>query len=273
VSSFPHGNVWIVAGALLLLAAVVLWLRRRPWRGARVRYPVVLAHGLLGFGSIGVGPIKQDYFRGVADHLRRLGVIVYHPSVPLVGSVAERAEALAAAVRQLPEARVNIIAHSMGGLDARYAISRLGLAARVASLTTVGTPHHGTPVADAGTALFGPVRKLFAGAGMGAFTDLTSDALAAFNRDVRNARGVRYGCVVASLRDGDAVHPLLQPTKLFLDKQGQASDGVVPAASQKWGRVVARIQADHWAEIGWSAGLDAPTFYEGLLRKLRARGC
>jgi triacylglycerol lipase len=273
VPSLFYDNLWIVAGALMVLAAVALWLRRRPWRGARVRYPVLLAHGLLGFGSIGVGSVKQDYFRGVADHLRRLGVTVYHPRVPLVGSVAERAEALAAAVRELPEARVNIIAHSMGGLDARYAISLLGLAGRVASLTTVGTPHHGTPVADAGTALFGPMRKLFAGAGMGAFTDLTSEALVAFNRDVGNARGVQYGCVVASLRNGDAVHPLLQPTKAFLDRQGHASDGVVPAPSQRWGRVVARIHADHWAEIGWSAGLDAPTFYEKLLRKLRARGC
>lgn len=45
--------------------------------------------------------------------------------------------------------RLNIIAHSMGGLDARYyAISWLGLAERVASLTTIGIPHLGTPLAD-----------------------------------------------------------------------------------------------------------------------------
>jgi triacylglycerol esterase/lipase EstA (alpha/beta hydrolase family) len=41
----------------------------------------------------------------------------------------------------------------MGGLDARYAISLLGLARRVASLTTIGTPHRGTPVGDG----FGPL--------------------------------------------------------------------------------------------------------------------
>ena len=47
------------------------------------------------------------------------------------------AEALAAAVRALPAGRVNIIAHSMGGLDARYAISKLGLGNRVASTKVV----------------------------------------------------------------------------------------------------------------------------------------
>ena len=43
---------------------------------------------------------------------------------------------------------VNVIAHSMGGLDARYMITHLGMAEQVRSLTTVATPHHGTFVAD-----------------------------------------------------------------------------------------------------------------------------
>src|SRR5207249_8887306 len=55
---------------------------------------------------------------------------------------------------------VNIVAHSMGGLDARYAISQLGLGGRVASLITIGTPHLGTPLADAGHALFGRITRL-----------------------------------------------------------------------------------------------------------------
>lgn len=37
--------------------------------------------------------------------------------------------------------KVNIIAHSKGGLDSRYAISNLGAAPMVASLTTINTPH------------------------------------------------------------------------------------------------------------------------------------
>ena len=40
--------------------------------------------------------------------------------------------------------KVNIIAHSLGGLDARQMLTHLGMGSRVASLTTVGTPHRGT---------------------------------------------------------------------------------------------------------------------------------
>ena len=44
--------------------------------------------------------------------------------------------------------KVNIIAHSKGGLDARYAISKLGMAPYVASLTTMNTPHRGCRFVD-----------------------------------------------------------------------------------------------------------------------------
>src|SRR5207245_6473457 len=43
---------------------------------------------------------------------------------------------------------VNLIAHSMGGLDARYMITHLGMAEHVRSLTTVSTPHRGTYLVD-----------------------------------------------------------------------------------------------------------------------------
>jgi hypothetical protein len=50
------------------------------------------------------------------------------------------------------------------------------------------------------------------------------------------------------------------------------NDGVVPAASQRWGQVLAEIDADHWAQIGWSKRFDAAGFYRDLLRELRAMG-
>jgi len=48
----------------------------------------------------------------------------------------------------MPGKKVNVIGHSMGGIDARVAIARFGAAERVASLTTVASPHRGTPLAD-----------------------------------------------------------------------------------------------------------------------------
>ena len=50
------------------------------------------------------------------------------------------------------------------------------------------------------------------------------------------------------------------------------NDGVVPEASQAWGEVMARVEADHWAIVGWSKGFDAPDFYRSILRDLATRG-
>src|SRR5262249_49122301 len=150
--------------------------------------------------------LRAEYFRGVAERLRQEGTEVHLLRVAPSGSIAQRAEQLAQLVRSLDTEKVSIIAHSMGGLDARWAISRLGLASRVASLTTVGTPHLGTPVADIGTRLLGEklgLRRVFTWARLDiqAFYDLTTGHLAAFNREAPDAPGVVYASYVASVEE------------------------------------------------------------------------
>jgi triacylglycerol lipase len=204
----------------------------------------------------------------------RVGAEVHRPRVPSYASIAARAEELARVVQQIRARKVNIIAHSMGGLDARYAITRLGLADRVASLITVGTPHLGTPVADLGARL-AELLKLKALLGrvvdVDAFHDLTTARMERFNQDVADAPGVAYASVVARIDRGRA-HPLLWATHAYLTERSGDNDGVVPSASQRWGEVVQEIEADHWAQIGWSPGFDTLGFYEELLRELRGRG-
>ena len=75
----------------------------------------------------------------------------------------------------------------MGGLDARYMISRLGMDRQVLSLTTIGTPHRGTTFADWGVrrlaGLLCPVfRQLHVSTD--AFFDLTTEACQRFNERV-----------------------------------------------------------------------------------------
>ena len=269
--------VWLLVAAVAAAAVLALALRRRLARRrparkpAHPRYPVVLAHGVMGFDEIGVGPLKHPYFRGIGRHLEAMGARVHSPRVPPASTVEVRAERLADLIRSLPEPRVNIVAHSMGGLDARYAISRLGLAGRVASLTTIGTPHLGTPLANAGNALFGAVsrvlRRFF---DLVAFGDFTRKGMARFNAEVPDADGVAYASVVG--RSGRLrTNPLLWPSHLYLAKHSGANDGIVPADSQRWGEVIREVDADLWAQIGWG-GVDAPAMYEDLLRELRARG-
>jgi len=252
-----------------------------PWRRGALdrmgpRYPIVLVHGMV--GEVEVGTSRAGYFRGVADRLRTAGIEVHAPRVSPAAPVSVRARELVLQIDKITARRVNIIAHSMGGLDARYAIAHLGLADRVASLTTIATPHHGTPLADVGTSFLGRklgLRKLLSATrlNLDGVYDLTTSSASAFNRRVKNAPGVRYACVLAGT-DGmnTAVNPLLRPVHRFLSSRLGPNDGLVPMSSQVWGEIIDEIDADHWAQIGWSTRFDAPAFYERLVHTLRTRG-
>ncbi|HME68964.1 MAG TPA: triacylglycerol lipase [Myxococcota bacterium] len=113
----------------------------------QTRYPIVLAHGLLGFKQLfGV----LEYFYGIPESLQGSGARVYVTQVNAVDSSEVRGEQLLSQVETILAVtgaqKVNLIGHSQGGLDARYvAAVRPDL---VASITTVGTPHKGAQLAD-----------------------------------------------------------------------------------------------------------------------------
>lgn len=113
-------------------------------------YPVVLAHGFFGFDDF-AGLDFIQYYYGVKAHLEELGEPdVFTPAVDPFNNSTVRGLALLARIEAILQAtghaRVNIVAHSQGGLDARFAAHmRPDL---IASITTVATPHHGTQIAD-----------------------------------------------------------------------------------------------------------------------------
>jgi triacylglycerol lipase len=283
LAALPEAWPWLAVAAGVAAAAIVLllWLRRR--RGRRPlllrrktpRHPVVLAHGLLGFDEIRIGRARHEYFRGVSSRLEREGCVVHRCRVAKTASIAARAAELAAFVNGIDARRVNVVAHSMGGLDARYALARLGLRRKVASLVTIGTPHLGTPLADlgagvAGRGVLGALRRI--GVDVDAFHDLATARIEEFNRAVPDVRGVHYASVVGVPPRRRDVSPILVPTFMWLADAAGGNDGMVPAASQRWGEVMREIGADHFAQIGWSHRFDAAEFYAELLRELRGRG-
>ena len=283
----------LITIALLLVAAVIVVLARRrahvgeqkplegvvehPGPAARGEpLPVVLVHGLFGFDRVGIPGMRLHYFRGIVEHLEGLGCHAHAVRLPGAASVPERAQRLVEAVTALGHERVDIIAHSMGGLDARYAVARLGLASRVRSLVTVGTPHRGSPIADLATG-GGPLsiarKALGAIVKLEAVDWLTTEALERFNRDVVDAPGVRYGCVVGAIRnDATPIAPVLMAAHAYLRKVAGANDGLVPLASQYWGETLAEIEADHAAQIGWVFGrkqvFDALGLYAFIVARL-----
>lgn len=240
--------------------------------------PVVLVHGLFGFDRIGVPGARFDYFRGIARHLQTLGCDAHAVRLPASASVPERARELVAAIDaidSLAHRRIDLIAHSLGGLDARYALTHLGLSRRVRSLVTVGTPHHGTPLAD--LALRGPLdwaRRVVRALGlpMEALEWLGTDALARFNAEVTDVPGVRYGCVVGAIKEDAGVPLALLPAHAYLRRIAGPNDGLVPLSSQYWGETLAEIEADHFAQIGWRVALrhtfDAAGLYAFVIARL-----
>lgn len=121
-------------------------------------YPIVLVNG------IDTSPL----FRW-SERIQRVlreegGQTVFLATLPPYEPPARRAPLLWERVRevraQTGAAKVNLVCHSLGGLDCRYLASPGGLgadrpderdaiAASIASITTVGTAHRGTRAADA----------------------------------------------------------------------------------------------------------------------------
>jgi len=120
---------------------------REDERVCATKYPILLVHGVF-FRDSDV----FDYWGRIPDELRRNGATIYYGNHQSAASVRDSAHELTERIRNIVEmtgcGKVNVIAHSKGGLDMRYAIARCGAAPYVASLTTINTPHRGCGFAD-----------------------------------------------------------------------------------------------------------------------------
>jgi triacylglycerol lipase len=238
--------------------------------------PVILVHGLFGFDRIGMPGVKLHYFRGIVKHLESLGCHAHAVRLPAAASVPERAKILVEKIAELGHERVDVIAHSLGGLDARYALAKLGLASRVRALVTIGTPHHGTPLANLATeGPLGLARKAIGlvGIQLAALDWLSPAALERFNADVPNTAGVRYACVVGGIREKSSpVSLAIAAVHAYLRRVAGPNDGLVPIASQYWGETLAEIEADHFEQVGWRMAMrgtfDALAMYAFIVARL-----
>ncbi len=272
-----------------------------PERGSR--YPIVLHHGFLGFNKI----LSIDYFYRVPQLLSADGFTVRTTRVAPVNTIAYRARQLAEQIdtvlAETGAAKVNIIAHSMGGLDARYLISTLGYGDRVAALVTVSTPHRGTAIADVANRITDPsgalvrnaLGELMAGDAADDEADAGSFDLpgAIYNLTTRFAkdefnpanpdddRVVYESWAGHSLFTGmsgrDLIDAVLLPLYTFLRFNSGDNDGLVPVESA-WHGVSRGMQgADHVDEIGQlfgktSRNFNYRTFYRNIALDLAARG-
>ncbi|MBN1517160.1 alpha/beta fold hydrolase [Candidatus Sumerlaeota bacterium] len=261
-----------------------------------IQYPILLAHGLGGFEAMQYDvwqsmSLRIEYFHGVEAHYKSLGVEqVYAPGVPSTGSIAERAEALKRFIdANIDAPKIHIIAHSMGGLDARHYISRLGGAERVASLTTLGTPHHGSAIANltldmiAGPLLDALLKiklsnwRVYVDAYFAGHRDLMPERMERFNAETSDAPTVRYFSY-AGEPSAREVHWVLLPFYEYLKRKGEQpgpNDGLVLVESARWSGWRGTVPLDHIGLVNWlfmptaaACALKPLDFYAQLLQNL-----
>ena len=189
-----------------------------------------------------------DYFLDLKDHLGGQHHALF-PDVPALGSSEQRAERLAEKIAaEFPQGPIHIIAHSMGGLDSRVLIGRnlrgLSVEGRIASLTTLSTPHHGSPVADlllsgAGGFTFDLVKTAVEKLGIpaGALEDLTKEGAQKIPDAAKSHPHIRYRSYFAAGRPGLLpTSILLAPTHSFImHVTNQVNDGLVALDSAQYG--------------------------------------
>ena len=113
----------------------------------QTKYPILLVHGI----ALKEGRFFKSFGR-IGKTLREAGYIVYASKTDGFGTIESNAAQLKAQIEEILQSehteKVNLIAHSKGGLDAKYMLQELGMAGAVASLTTLSTPHKGSEVAS-----------------------------------------------------------------------------------------------------------------------------
>lgn len=256
----------------------------------QTKYPIVLVHGFLGWGSIG----PYDYWYGITDALRRDGAQVYVAQVSAANSTEVRGEQLLTYVKQVMAAtgatKVNLVGHSHGGPTVRYVASVAPNL--VASVTSVGGVNKGAPVADIlrgavapgsfPEAVLGSIVNGVGGAiaflsgdknaqvSTAALNSMTTAGAAKFNaahpegvptsacgEGAYQARGVYYFSWSGAQPFTNVLDPLDAPLSLVsLAFRGEKNDGLVGTCSSHLGRVIRDDYGmNHLDEVNQVAGL------------------
>lgn len=238
----------------------------------KIRAPIVLVHGLFGFNQLQLlGVTLAQYFHDIPQHLSNAGNRVLAAQLSPTKGVADRAGELKAFLeREAAGEPVHILAHSMGGLDARYMISQLGMADRVLSLTTLGTPHRGSSFADWTVhrleRLLKPVMQLL-DIPHQAFYDLTTSSCKKFNEAVADAPQVRYFSVAGQHSEESGWYCRMGVLHQFMRQTEGSNDGIVSVASATYGEDCQVWDGDHLSLVGWQDGTPPATAGNGIDRK------
>jgi triacylglycerol lipase len=156
---------------------------------AQTKNPIVLVPGIFAFDSIA----SIDYWYKIPAALQSQGATVYVPKINAFDSSVKRGEALIAQLDNIRASsggkisKFNLMGHSQGGITVRYVMNtRPDL---VASVTTMHTPHKGTPIADLVTGV-APASSL-QGVAFTAFANAVGDIVNLLSNNKKSPADVR----------------------------------------------------------------------------------
>ncbi len=269
---------------------------RREEQLCRTKYPILFVHGVFFRDSR-----LLNYWGRIPGELEANGAEVFYgeqqSAASIEDSAAELADRIETLVRKTGCGKVNIIAHSKGGLDARYAVSRLGADKHVASLTTINTPHHGCLFAEyllntAPEKFVRTVENIYNSAFrrlgdpepdfLAAVRDLTNSRCEKLNEETPNMPGVLYQSVGSHANSSKSGRFPLNLSYPMVKKYDGENDGLVAVNSASWGESFTVLHPEGKRGITHAdvidlnreniPGFDVREFYVQLVNRLKERG-
>ena len=230
-------------------AKIILNKERHDAKICETKYPILMVHGVF-FRDFRY----LNYWGRVPKELEENGATVFYGKQQSAASVESCGKEIAQRILEIVEEtgidKVNIIAHSKGGLDSRYALTIPGIKEHVATLTTINTPHRGCEFADYLLSKIPQSKKDFLADTYNAalkrlgdpdpdfieaVTDLTASACKKRNEVIKDVPGVYYQSVGSKLNGaGGGRFPLNFSYHLVNNFDG-ANDGLVGEKSFEWG--------------------------------------
>ncbi|MDS1003887.1 triacylglycerol lipase [Clostridium sporogenes] len=227
----------------------------------KTKYPFVLIHG------VGFRDFKYiNYWGRIPKELIKQGATIYYGNQEAFATVEYNAhdikDKILNIVKETGCEKVNIIAHSKGGLDARYMISKLDMGKYVASITMMSSPHRGVKFVDIACHLLNIIYKYIAKIFDKYFKflgDKNPDFYTAtrqfstyhsknFNEEIKDVEGVYYQSYATVMSNLFSDYILTIPYMFVKLTEGD-NDGLVSINSAKWGEFKGTLKNKYFRGI------------------------
>jgi triacylglycerol lipase len=256
-----------------------------------IKYPIVLVHGIIAHDRGGI----IDFWGRIPQKLKENNIKVFFGNTDAWGSYESNAEILKTTIDNILEEtnseKVNIIAHSKGGIDSRYLIWKYDYGDKVASLTTISTPHHGAEIANliySQKIVHSRIAKkalktygeLYGDVNPDLFKvnyQLTTERMKEFNEKIGMDHRVYYQSIYTLMRNSfDDL--IFFYSHWYIKSINGANDGMVSEYSAKWGDNIIKIEGriSHAEIVDYKtrkiSGINIPDIYMKIVSDLSEKG-